>query len=230
MLLLAIIAVLTVLFAFSRCFFKRKLPVLVICSSNELKMKMYRELIPKDLIDSAEFVKFSADEIPEIQGSSRKVVLAKLRAYFRRVGRKFPKGSVFLIDDTILEVHEHNADVAGFPGAGTTTLFTQTDDPSGCTRFKGLLHTLPTFGGVWYTCSIGLIRTDVKEEYHEGVVKGSFVPLTTEDKRNIDPQFLRDGQEKTLGNGDTGHPRRIAVENVMQNSKLIRSLLMARDC
>jgi inosine/xanthosine triphosphate pyrophosphatase family protein len=191
-------------------------------------MKMYRELIPKDLIDSAEFVKFSADEVPEIQGSSKKVVLAKLRAYFSRVGHKFPKGSVFLIDDTILEVHEHNADIAGFPGAGTTTLFPQADDPSGCTRFKGLLHLLPTFGGVWYTCSIGLIRTDDKEEYHEGVVKGSFVPLT-EDKRNIDPQFRRDGQEKTLGNGDTGHPRRIAVENVMQNSELIRSLLMARD-
>ena len=233
MIILIVVTLLT-LFVVSFIFFgKRQLPVLVICSSNELKMKMYRKFIPQDLINSAEFLKFSANEIPEIQGSSREVVMAKLRSYLARVNGRFPKGSVLLIDDTILEVHQHDPNIAGFPGAGTTTLFQQKNDPCELKRFKGILDKIPTFGGVWYTCSIGLIRTDKTEEFHEGTVKGKFVPLPKEKEdtnKNIDPQLQPDGEDKTLDDKDDKHPRRLAVMEMMANSKLIIELLKARDC
>jgi inosine/xanthosine triphosphate pyrophosphatase family protein len=209
-------------------------PVLVLCSSNAGKLAMYKKLIPLDLITSAVTVKLDKDEITEIQGASQEVIEAKLRSYFKRVGMKFPPGSVFLIDDTIFETSgEHNPKVAGFPGASTTYLFPQPTDPPGTRRFKGRLHELITCGGVWYTCSIGLIRTDGASEFYEGTVKGTFVPLPEEKEntpKNIDPQFRPDGEDKTLDDKDDKHPRHLAVMEMMANSKLIIELLKARDC
>lgn len=208
-------------------------PVLVLCSSNPIKLRMYKEVFPKDLIENAITVKLGKDEIPEIQGSSRAVTMAKLGAYVARFQGKFPPGSVLLIDDTIVETSgEHHPDVAGFPGAYTSFMFPQPNDPEGTIRFKGRLHEFPTNGGVWYTCSIGLACGD-KMEFHEGTVKGTFVPLPKEKEgtpKNIDSQVLPDGEEKTLDDKGDQHPRRLAVMEVMAKSKLITDLLMARDC
>lgn len=208
-------------------------PVLVLCSSNAVKLEMCKKIIPKDLIDSAEMVKLGKDDIPEIQGASQEVILAKLKAYLELVGHQFPRKSLLMVDDTIIETMPHNPQVAGFPGASTTCLFPQSGDPPGMKRYKGRLHEIPTCGGVWYTCSIGLIQTDGMSEFHEGTVKGTFVPLTEEKKdtrKNIDPQFLPDGEDQTLDDNDAKHPRRLAIMEMMANSKLIRELLMARDC
>jgi inosine/xanthosine triphosphate pyrophosphatase family protein len=210
-------------------------PMLVLCSSNGIKLGMYKKILPQDLLNSVETVKLPKDVIREMQGASEEVTMAKLLAYFEKFGKKYPPGSVFWIDDTIVETSgPHNRKVAGFPGAGTTYLFPQEDDPLGTKRYKGRLEILQLDGvPVSYTCSIGLIRTDSVSEFHEGTVVGSFVPLPEEKKdtpKNIDPQFLPDGEEQTLDDKDDQHPRRLAVMEVMAKSKLITELLVARDC
>ena len=73
----------------------------------------------------------------------------------------------------------------------------------------------------------------IKIFLYKGTVKGSFVPLPENKKdtpKNIDPQFLPDGEELTLDDKDDRHPRRLAIMEMMENSKLIIELLKARDC